>query len=365
MTNIALPNFIHAATKGCISALLALCFTVASTLAPAAEQKASGSIEYGTRLSSDERYAAEQTALEKAVEAYVVEKHPSHYSNYEKVKADINSDIQGYILDHVIIDEDKKNKRYTVVIRAKINEPKLNAKLLQPSGMAVGGNNALISFVFVAREQVGTISRTEKTAAQTKAKTQGISKERGENIAAQTKSETKAVTVKEERKNLNDEILWEVSTTTEVDTAMGNIFTEAGYFVQDAALLEDETGNMLSVNAFVNDYEAGDDISPLTRKEAIQGLRGLEEPVEYFALGTLDIDEQLEDPKTGNIKVAVSITGQVLSIKHRGAAVAKVGPELAFGEGPTILVAKNNALKNAAEQVAQQLVAKLSARNIR
>lgn len=343
----------------------AILLSIACLNAWSAEQKATGSVDYGNMLNSEEKSEAEKVALRKAIELWIVEKHPSQYKNYQKVESEILSNIEDYILDYVVLDEEKKNKRYTVVVRAKINEPKLNFKLLEPSEAVVGGGNELISFVFVAREQVGKISRKEKTASQTKAQTQAIGKQRSDNQASQSKSQTNTVQVKEQRKKLADEILWDVSTTNEVDVAMGDVFTEAGYFVQDAAILEDETGNMLSINAFVNDYKQGDDVSPQTRKEAIQGLRGLSDPIQYFALGTLDIDEQIVDPKTGNIKVAVSITGQVLSIRHRGAAVAKVGPELAFGEGPTLLVAKNNALKNAAKLVAQKLVAKLSARNIR
>ncbi len=333
--------------------------------AQAAEQKASASVDYGFFLNATQRAEAELIAQQKAVELWIVEKHPSQYKNFEKVKDDINANIGDYVLEYVILDSEKKNKKYTVVIRANINEPKLQSKLLQPSTMATGGENALLSFVFVAREQVGKISKSAKVATQNKSQTQGIAKERNTNNAAQTKSQSQTVGVEEKRTQFNDEAIWEVSTTTEIDTAMGDVFTEAGYLVIDAALLEDETGRMLSVNAFINDYKQGDDISPTTRKEAIQGMRALADPVQYLALGTLDIDEQIVDPKTGNIKIAVSITGQVLSMKHRGAAVAKVGPQVTFGEGPTPLVAKNNALKNAATQVAQKLVAKLSGRNIR
>ena len=84
-----------------------------------------------------------------------------------------------------------------------------------------------------------------------------------------------------------------------------------------------------------------------------------------MAIGTLDVDASQVDDKTGNILVPVSVTGQVLAIQKRGAAVAKVGPVQYFGTGPSQLVAKNNALKLAAQEAAKDLVAKLSGKNIR
>lgn len=149
---------------------------------------------------------------------------------------------------------------------------------------------------------------------------------------------------------------------------MGDVFTDANYLVIDAEFLEEETGYLLSVEKFVEDYRSGDDLSAKTKRDALKGLVGLRdsgEPVHYLAIGTLDVGSSQIDPKTGNHKVAVSVTGQVLSVLKRGAAVAKVGPEVMFGEGPTVMVAKNNALKGAAQSVATQLVAKLSSKNIR
>jgi hypothetical protein len=97
----------------------------------------------------------------------------------------------------------------------------------------------------------------------------------------------------------------------------------------------------------------------------LRGLRQMEEPLDYFAIGTLDIDETTTDPVTGNVKIAVAVTGQIISIHERGAVVAKVGPETSFGEGNTPFVARNNALVRAAKTVASQLVAQLSAKGIR
>jgi hypothetical protein len=240
--------------------------------------------------------------------------------------------------------------------------------LLAPSAAAAVGPDNFLTFVFVAREQIGSVSGDEKQATQEKSRRQAIEKERGEESAAQTKTQTTTVTVRKTERTLNDRALWDVTTSNEINAAMGEVFTDARYLIVDASLLEEETGNQLQVSKFVEDYRTGNDIAPSTRREAYQGLaalRGTPEEIQYLAIGTLDVGTTDIDERTGNHRVAVAVTGEVISILQRGAAVAKVGPATMIGEGPTPLVAKNNALKAAARAAASDLVAKLSARNIR
>lgn len=348
-----------------VKILVVSVFSFTSHLSSAIDAKGSASMAYGNMLDKKEIAATEEEALKNAIQTYINDHRRSDYRNYKKVKDDIESNINDFILSYQVIDAKKKNKKYTVIIRAKINEAELNLKLLEPSDAATNRTPEALTFVFVAREQVGKVSRSEKQGSQTKSRTQEVGKERQENAAAQIKSETKSVGTSETRVKYKDKTLWDVSTTNEVNAAMGEVFTEAWYKVIDAELLEQHTGDMLKVENFVEDYKTGNDLSASTKIEAMKGLASLTRPVKYLAIGTLDVDEEKIDEKTGNIKVAVIITGQVLSVEDYGAAVAKVGPEIAFGEGPTFLVAKNAALKNGAQKVAQQLVAKLSSRNIR
>lgn len=353
--------------------LLALFALLLAAPAPAAspvEQKGVGDVEYGRKLKSEDRNKALQAALRNAVETWVAEKQQSQYRNYEKVKDTIDTNIDDYVLSHTVIsaDEDKGAKRYRVVVRARLNEPKLLNAMLGPSGAAAGGDNAYLAFMFVAREQVGTESTSEKEAAQTKARTQGIARQRAENAASQTKSQTQTVTVRKSERTMRDRVLWDVTTSNEVDSAMGDVFTDANYLVVDAGIVGGATGRTLNTDAFVTDYRQGNDITSDTKRKAygqLASLKGTDDEIEYFAIGTLDIEASERDEKTGNHRVAVAVTGEVWSVFQRGATVAEVGPVTMIGEGPTELVAKNNALNAAARRAASDLVAKLSARNIR
>ncbi|WP_100642414.1 hypothetical protein [Alteromonas facilis] len=346
--------------------LLIMMMTSIST-AFAIEYTASGRVTYsGWSLDKDERREAQRTAMINVIESYISQQQPAHYKNYQQVKAQIDADIEAYILDFVITDDnqDKDSKIYEVSLRASINEPKLMAMLLSSVERDPNAEPPYLTFVFVAREVAGRQERESKSTSQTKSKEQGIGQDSSDNTAQRSKSQTQTIEIDSQETDYSDVLLYRASTANEIDVAMGNVFSLADYLVIDAALLEEETNFLLSVNDFISDYEAGNDLSPSTKSNALKGLRNLQDPIDYLAIGTLDIDEQQQDPQTGKYRIGVSVTGQVLSIKRRGAAMAKVGPVQYSAEGDTITMAKNNALKLAAEEAAQELVAILSSKNI-
>lgn len=352
-----------------VTALLAL-IVAWPPIAQAVEQKGVGEIEAGRGLDRKERNAAIEEALRNAVETWVAEKQPSQFRNYQQVKPLIDANIGDYVLSHQVIsaDHDKRAQRYRVVLRANLNEPKLLATFLEPSGQAAVGDDAYLTFLFVAREQIGTVSRSEKDATQTKSRTQTIAREREEDTAAQTRTQEQTVSVRQSETTIRDRVLWDVSTSNEIDAAMGEVFTDASYLIIDASIVGGDSGYTLDTTRFIDDYRTGNDIQAETKREAYRGLaslRGTDEEIQYLAIGTLDVEASGVDEKTGNYRVAVAVTGEVWSVLQRGATVAEVGPVTMIGEGPTELVAKNNALKAAARRAAGDLVAKLSGRNIR
>jgi hypothetical protein len=161
-----------------------------------------------------------------------------------------------------------------------------------------------------------------------------------------------------------DQIQYNVSNANEINTAMSNIFSTAGFEVIDAEYLTDETEGLVDVKMFVEDFKYGDDISGQTRRDAVKGCRMVD--VMYFAIGTLDVGIKDKDPVSGLTRVFVSVTGKVLGLKKRfPKTVASVGPVQFSGLGPDQIVAKRNALILAAEKAAQELTSQMRAKGIR
>lgn len=313
---------------------ISVILTLLSLPALAAEYKGVIEHPYSGRLDDDERAQAYAEAKLKAIETWISKTQEYQIPNFELIKGKIRSNIDDYLLNSVVISnkDNKGDNLFRVVMRVSINEPKLLAELTEAGRQKSPMNNEdqYITFVFVARELA---SRTEAK------NTSAGDFQRGENS-------------------------WQATTTNEVDIAVGAVFSAANYYVIDAALLEEETEGQLDVNNFIMDYEQGDDLTPTTKRDAVRGLRGLLDPVQYLAIGTLDVDEHSTDSASGLYKVPVSVTAKILDVKRRGSAVASVGPVQYIGLGPTPIVAKNNALKLAAEKMAAGLIGQLSSKSI-
>lgn len=347
--------------------LLTVLFCGIATSAQATDFKGVGRVTYKGSLDAKERLLAEQEGIKIALKNWVSQVHPSHINNFIKIQDSLFENIDQYVLSHVVIDsdKDKSTRQYTVVVRANLNEPLILNALIGASSDFADGEGELISFVFVAREVIGQRSKTQESTSQRKFEEKSVGKNINEDKASKSKGQTRVAELISEKTTFKDQVLWDVSTANEIDAAMGNVFTNANYLTVDAAILEEATGYQLRRDNFIHDYKVGKDLTPKTIRDAVNGLRDLEDPIRYFAIGTLDIDEEIQSNVTGLVNVPVSVTGQVLDIKRSGAVVAKVGPIQMEGEGKTFFTAKNNALKLAGEKAAQVIVAQLSSKNIR
>lgn len=299
----------------------------AQVTATSTEFVASGQVSYQRRLSSEEKKLAYDNAKQAVISGWINAHQPSYQNSYDTNKGTINANIDAYLEDIVVVDEvdNKDLDIYTIYIRAKINRAKLDSII----GAKPVMDGTQITIVFVAREYAG-------------------------------KSE-------DGRTNMTDvaeKIEWRVSRSNEVNVAMSNVFTNANYEFIDAELIEYETNYKLEVAKFERDYQTGNDVSARTRSNAVIGLKGLDPPIDFLAIGTLDVTESRNSNVTGNVEVFVSVTGKVMQVSRRGATVASVGPVQYSGEGPNYTVAKNNALILAANEAAKVLVAQLSSKNI-
>lgn len=301
----------------------------------AVESKSTYTYTYSGRLDSDEKAEAIMQAKVKAIESWIATAQPYQERNFAIAKDEIAANVDDYLLSSAVVSKENKKdiKQFRVVVRVDINDTKM-LNYLTAIGRAKDGSmddeDQYITFVFVARELA---SRTEAKDTAS-----------GDFKRAKT--------------------LWQATTTSEIDIAVGEVFADANYYVIEAALLEEDTAGQLDVNNFLMDYEQGDDLTPSTKRDAIRGLKSLEDPVQYLAIGTLDVDEHVTDDVTGLYKVPVSVTAKILSVKRRGATMASIGPVQYIGLGPTPIVAKNNALKTAAQEMAAGLIGQLSSKSI-
>ena len=344
-------------------------------MATAKEYKGQSVVPYTSLFSSKPSAKVKHEAIEKAKRS-AWENYTSSFSMakqkaYMQMESEFLGQLDQYIVDYTMLGDklDKDNKTYSVVLRAKINESLVEAKLSSASaaGSQASGDGSYFSFIFVAREasevkafdaRKTSITKSEnKSMATEKSSMSGSEMASGQSSKSMQKVQSGGSTIRK-----SDKIKYAVTSPQDIDAAMNEILSPAGFEVVDYVDVLAECGgaDMLVIKEeFRDSYE----ISSRTRRSAIKGARTCE--VSYFAVGTLDVGMQDTDPVSGLKRVYVSVNAQVWNIEKRlPRKVAAVNSNPFAGVGPDQTVAKKNALKLAATEAAKAIADQLNAKSL-
>ena len=327
---------------------------------------------WGAPSAEIKKEAFEKAKL-SAFNRYIGTFDKSKLFTYEKIRPEIESNLDRYIIDCKTIDDlfDKKTKIYKVVVEATINSSLVEVEIQKHTDIqqTSDADKSYISFVFVARQEVARKSynaKVSKVKSHAESEKEKESSSHSGNSGSATSDYQKMTIDKHGGSTLqrSDEIEYDVSNSSEINNAMVKILTEAGYEVVEAEYLEEETEGLVKVKNFIEDFRYGSDISGKTKRNAIKGCRSVE--VYYFAIGTMDVGTKDIDPTSGLTRVYVSVNGKVLDLHRRfPKTVASVGPIQFAGLGPNQTVATRNALKLAGEKAAESLVSQMRAKGIK
>lgn len=333
-----------------------------------------GQVTYkGLKAGSNEREQAVKIAKRNAIEKYMASFSSAKMMNYEKIRSKVESDLDRYILEYIIVDDvtDKELKFYRVVVDVNINAALLEVELQKASAVqqASAEERSYLSFVFVAREVISKKSFDARKAQRTT--TEELEDESESTALGDTSVEYSGSTKKDSvmttggsTTKKSDQFEYDVSNAEDINASMTAVFSGAGFEVIDAVYLQNETDELVNVDNFIEDFRYGDDITGETQRNAVKGCRSV--GVEYFAIGSVDVGAQDIDPVSGMTRVHVSVIGKILFLGERfPKTIASVGPIQYAGLGPDQAVARKNALRQAGENAAKDLVAKLRAKEIK
>lgn len=338
------------------------------------QARGQGTYHYEGRFKKKNMQAYRQAAIDDAVRSawgqYIGTLPQTRQLAYRQIEGELTSNLNRYVTNIVVLEEshDKKAKVVQVFIRAEISSAAVDAAFNANSAIQnAGGSGSLFTFIFTAREVISIKSFADKTTQISQSKNSAIASAGKANsgasttVSAQGESFSKTVTGGNVESKAA-KITYAIRSAQDIDTAMSDILTTAGYevvlygdVVSACAGVEPET-----IRA---EFSVNDDISRQTRKSAIDASRECE--VSYFSIGTIDIGKSDTDPITGNQRVYVSVRGQVWDITKRlPRKVASVGPVQFAGLGPDQTVASRNALIIAAKEAAAKLVAQMNAKGL-
>lgn len=316
---------------------------------------------------------AKRLAINSAISIWASKQGASFLKNYESVRQEIENKPKDYVLGTSLIDEEinKDKKTYRIVLKVILDDTRIKNLVSSSSDVAQTSEDDLsyMTFVFVSRRQ-GTVQKfDDKVYKRTDVENSSDGEEFEDASASGLEfSSTSSTTSKEtsggSTTQRSDKIEYQVSSSNEISIAMTEVFSSNGFEVVEAEYLEEETGGLLSIDAFKGDFSYGDDISGKTKRNAAKGAKMLDIP--YMAIGTLDIGMKDKDPSSGLTRIFVTVTGKLISVKKRfPKTIASVGPVQFAGIGPNQSVAERNALKLASKNAATELVNQMNAKGVK
>jgi len=372
--------------------LLLLPFLTSTGRGEIVEGKGQGEVYYRGIMGTGTQ--DEQTALRlaqlDALKSYMAGLSTAKRKEYEKVREAVETNIGRFVKVGRVLDEtkDTTQKRYTVTIRAEIDTSAIDDAVAKSSTVskASAENKATLTFIFMSRKAATVrqfddkrTQRVEKTNVQDETATQ-ISTDSKE-IARSESTTGETITTGGSTETKADLVQFEVRSSEDINSTVTRVFSDAGFEVTEAEMVQDETKGKMNLDAFRSDYSTHQEASAATRKNAAMGCKEI--PIRYMVLGALDIGLNLRDPASGLIKVFVSVNAKVYDIpelppKKEGESqvdwekkanrgpktVATVGPVQYSGLGPTQTVAERNALIIAGESAAAELVSQMRAKNL-
>ena len=311
-------------------------------------------------------------AILNAWKKYTSSFNTSRYNTYIQHENDFINNIDKYISENRVIDEktDKKQHEYTVAVKILINNVAVESRFIKLSpagGENISGEGSMFSFIFVARDTT-SIKNYDAKRVRIEERNYAISSEEsssmsGSKMAVDESNKKKRKIARggsTERKA--DKLQYTITSSSDVDAAMNEILSPAGFEVVDYGDIVSECGGA-EPSIIKNEFTTQAELSRQTRAAAINGARLCDVPL--FAIGTLDAGLADTDPVSGLKRVYVSVNAKVYNIAQRlPKKIASVGPVQYAGLGPDAVVAKKNALTKAGKEAAQSIVDQLNDKQI-
>ena len=157
-------------------------------------------------------------------------------------------------------------------------------------------------------------------------------------------------------------MLYAVSQAEDLNLSLSGMFAKSGFEVVESAFLDDGAKPSL-IEAIRSDFGTGDDLGTATLLRVVKAAKAAEVP--FILVGTVDLGMQTVDQVTGGMRVYAKVTGKVLDLRGRLPRTAvSVEPAQYAGTGPTVAVARLNALHAAADAIGREVVARLNVKEV-
>ena len=319
--------------QSCLWLCLSLCSL--AVVAQPLLQKGEAEVSYGGFKPGRADYlAAETKAKINAIENYIAGQGQSLQAAYDReARTALENNIDDYVLSSSEVRAPVVNKQrdtVKVVLRVKINEARLNDLLRKTSDVADKrrSEKSKIAFVFVARQQQSVTSfQAQSDDASDYAQADDVAYKALTNLAS-------------------------------VENTVKSTLLTKGFRVTSSSRMESRSGGVYSKARLVQQYVDDLSIDWLQAERAAEILNN-----DFFIFGSFEVGIKQKDPVTEQWRISVRANAEMIHLEE-AETVAVVGNVQYDALGRNEATAINNALKQAAEQTANELVKQLYASKV-
>ena len=319
---------------------------------------------------SEAKKIACKDALQKYVSTFTIDKK----KNYDKIKANVEKNLLNYMVCDKIIDEslDTSANKYTIIVKANIDETKINQDLIEVSAIANASSDEasdIVLLMFSAKtksikQKDDKVTKVDQTKKSVDVEQTEASSESETQVSSET-TETNVTTTGGNTVKSSETITYEISDiyNESIEAGMVEILNTAGFELIDGGDLDLEE----QIETLKTDYGEKGKLSKAVQKSIKKNIAS--EEISFYIQGIFKIGGQEVDAATGLKVVNVSVVSAKMMHKKEGKkfwkTVATVAGNQRKGKGTTYDEAINNAIRLCAQSVAKQMVQKVNAKGIK
>ncbi|MEG2971650.1 MAG: hypothetical protein RR808_09280 [Akkermansia sp.] len=312
---------------------------------------------------------AQRYAAKEAVEQMINLQPSAIQQLYEERKPDILNGIMEICTQVKNTQSiDAKQQSITINFSAMIEETQLKDLLQRKPAIQkiVPLEQLEIAVFFTARHVSSVVKQSNSTIQINTLEKRNLSNNEGD-VSDESVHSGASLTEQEKKETgtakliRSDQISYELDAPAreEFGTALIARFTEKGFE-------EIIDGSMFEAIALLDEsYGAGNVVPAKTWRDIISHLKTNEPNVEYMVVGTLDMGTPREDAQTNMWVVEATVSGKIYKISSSfPRIVAALAPQTQKGKASDQLQAKKRALSGLTPLAADEILAKLKAKNI-
>ena len=313
---------------------------------------------------------AKNKACKNAFKKYIQSMEESKRMIFVSIEDQIYKDLSKYMVCQTIVEEniEKKKKKVSVVMKADIDETRLDIEIKKSSKVfdTKSGEKSKLAMIFFSRTVVAQRQFDERVSNVEK-NTKGIdiNEEETETGVSSMTTETNVTETGGSKLKKADvsEYVVDDNDTVKLEAGMKEIFTKARFEPVSGGRQIRKSWRELK-NEIVNSLESGGGI-PEEVKWDIEDIL-MEKSVSYVVFAYFDVGVPEIDAATGNQVVNVALT--IADISRLGnsdpVSLGTISGVQMRGKGSNNDIAKNNAINLVAKETAKRLVALINSKGI-